>query len=121
MRYLGIERPLPPEVLAIVRSVRRWAFVHGRGIMAGQCGDASTELVRRLFGVGFRSYVDNRDFCVNPELDHWQGHAVVMFKRCVLDVTADQFNDLLDIHGQSIRMGSIVFGSISELDNRYAR
>jgi hypothetical protein len=120
MRYLGIERACPPEILRIARRARRWVRRQSGGCVSGWCEDASNRLVRMLnVELKISSHTDIREFCVDKRFQCWHGHVVVIVNRVILDVTGDQFNDLLAVHGERVRVRSVVYGSVRELDGYY--
>ena len=120
MRYLGIERACPPEILRIARRARRWVHRQSGGCVSGWCEDASDRLVHLLnVELKLSSHTDVREFCVDKRCQAWHTHVVVIVNRVILDVTGDQFNDLLAVHGERVRVRSVVYGSVRELDGYY--
>lgn len=123
IRWLGIERPLPPRVLVVARSMRKRFMKMGKNgsppSIDNCCEDVSSAIADRLKKLGISCQLSIRNFViVKKEICHW--HCVVVFRRCILDATGDQFNGDLDAFNQPIRMRAIAFGTQRELDSRYS-
>ena len=106
-----IGKRLPPEILLVARKVRRKIlYLYGRTDWC--CGLASKEIVQELRRRGYRDvHLHSGRFGSFRTI----GHAYVTVGRYILDVTADQFNDLLE----GIKMMAVVWGTRKQLQNLY--
>ena len=108
MEKIGIEIPIPQETIKVARSVRRWVLKHN-GNSGGMCYDASLEILARI---GWPTKIIRGWFQTDErEMFHYW----IEIGKNILDVTADQFNYLLE----KTKMRSIVFAKINSLTNFY--
>jgi len=119
MIIYGLEEDIDHEVYNAALAVRRWVLREGDS--EGMCYDASLELSRRLqknnipcimiegcFRMG-------RNWCIR--CTHWWV-GLGPWRKMILDVTADQFNDDLQKY-DLIRMKPIVYGHIDQFSGLY--
>ena len=117
MKKIGIKRPIPPEVLKVARSVRKWVL-RVNGGPEDMCYDASCAIQRRLAKRGIKCKVVGDEFIVNPDSKYPEGHYWVAIGRKFLDVTGDQFNYLLE-EEEKTTLKPIVFGTPKDLNGYY--
>ena len=115
MKKIGIGQPISNEVLRIAKNARRWALKVNCGKSQGMCDATSLRIKKKLEKIGIKSKVKGWKFYFGKK--RYNTHYWVEIGETILDVTADQFNCIIE--GKP-KMKAIVFHNKKELTDYYS-